>query len=331
LESKKVLLIGGAGYIGTVISQYLLNKNYEVTCADNFIYNVSDQIIPFFDNKNYQFKFFDFSKKKSIDELIKDKDYIVFLGGLVGDPITKKYQDLSQSINFDGIEDFIKKMSNSFKGRFIFISTCSNYGLIPENDLADENYPLSPLSHYAKCKVLIEELILSMKGKVNFTATILRFATAFGVSPRMRFDLTVNEFTKGIFLGDSLEVYDPDTWRPYCHTKDFARIIELVFESDIDNTYFEVFNAGSNENNYTKRMIVEEITKHIKNEKITFLDKGNDPRNYKVDFSKIKKLGFSPEKNISKGIEELVFRLKQNFFRTKFSVNSYGNYEIEKK
>ena len=81
--------------------------------------------------------------------------------------ITKKYQDLSQSINFDGIEDFIKKMSNSFKGRFIFISTCSNYGLIPENDLADENYPLSPLSHYAKCKVLIEEFSKCLFFKFN--------------------------------------------------------------------------------------------------------------------------------------------------------------------
>ena len=330
MKSKKVLLIGGAGYIGTVITQYLLDKNYEVTCADNFIYNVSDQVIPFFDNKNYKFKFYDFAKKNSIDELVQEKDYIVFLGGLVGDPITKKYLNLSQSINFDGIEYFITKLSNLFKGKFIFISTCSNYGLIPENDLADENYSLSPLSHYAKCKVLIEELILSMKDKVDYTATILRFATAFGLSPRMRFDLTVNEFTKSIFLGDSLEVYDPDTWRPYCHTKDFARIIELVFNSDKDSIYFEVFNAGSNENNYTKRMIVEEITKHIKNENITFLDKGNDPRNYKVDFKKIKKLGFVPEKSISKGIEELIFRLRQNFFRTKFSANSYGNYEIEK-
>ena len=330
MRSKKVLLMGGAGYIGTVITQYLLSKEYHVTCCDNFIYKVSDQVIPFLENKNFTFKFFDFSKKNDIDVLVQKQDYIVFLGGLVGDPITKKYPHLSQLINFEAIKKFIENLSNCFSGKFVFISTCSNYGLIPENDQADENYSLSPLSHYAKCKVEIEKLILEMKDQVSYSATILRFATAFGVSPRMRFDLTVNEFTKNMFLGKTLEVYDPNTWRPYCHTKDFARIIELVFNSKLDDIYFEVFNAGSNNNNFTKRGIVEEIQKYVDGKKVIFLEKGNDPRNYKVNFDKIRNLGFDNEISVNEGIKELVSRLNQDFFRTDFTINSYGNYEIER-
>ena len=171
---------------------------------------------------------------------------------------------------------------------------------------------------------------MNLKKKDSFQPTILRFATAFGHSERMRYDLTINQFVFELYKKGFIEVYDYNTWRPYCHTKDFARIIELVFNSKLDDIYFEVFNAGSNNNNFTKRGIVEEIQKYVDGKKVIFLEKGNDPRNYKVNFDKIRNLGFDNEISVNEGIKELVSRLNQDFFRTDYTINSYGNYEIER-
>ena len=129
----------------------------------------------------------------------------------------------------------------------IFISTCSNYGIIEEGSLADEDFELKPLSLYAKSKVSAERFLLAQAGNVDYAATVLRFATAFGLAPRMRFDLTVNEFVKDLYEKGEILVYDADTWRPYCHVNDFARLVRVVLEAPSDAINFEVFNAGGEE------------------------------------------------------------------------------------
>src|SRR5262249_18508769 len=141
--------------------------------------------------------------------------------------------------------------------KVVFISTCSNYGLMKNDELADETSPLLPLSLYAKAKVAAEQHLLGMKGNADFCGVILRFATAFGVASRMRFDLTVNEFTRELFVGATLVVYDAQTWRPYCHVKDFARLIVRVLLFPADRIAYEVFNAGGDGNNHTKQSIVD--------------------------------------------------------------------------
>ena len=144
----------------------------------------------------------------------------------------------------------------------------------------------------------------------------------------MRFDLTINEFVKTLFLNKTLDVYDADTWRPYCHVKDFAKFIEIILNSDSEKINFEIFNAGSTENNFTKRMLVNEISKIIPNSKINFLNKtSNDMRNYNVDFSKaFNILKFKNNWNIEQGIKEIINELKNK----KYYLNdkSLGNYEI---
>ena len=190
---KKILLIGGAGYIGTVVAKYLLDREFDVKIYDNLIYN-SDTSKEFLKkNKNIQFINGDilqiFNKKDIFDGI----DVVVLLAGLVGDPITKKYPDLSIKINTDGNKLVINEAIKTGIKKFIYISTCSNYGLIPDNHEADENYKLNPISSYAKSKVEIESYLLN-KETENFSPTVLRFATAFGISPRMRLDLTINEF-----------------------------------------------------------------------------------------------------------------------------------------
>jgi nucleoside-diphosphate-sugar epimerase len=229
-----------------------------------------------------------------------------------------------------GVTTCIDFFDNKNIENLILISTCSNYGLIGENELADENFELNPLSLYAKAKVAAELHLMSKKGKVNYTGTVLRFATAFGLSPRMRFDLSVSEFVRDLYFGEELLVFDEHTWRPYCHIRDFARLIDLVIHADKAKVNFEVFNAGGEVNNFTKKMIVDTIASFIPEANIKFGANGSDPRNYKVSFQKVKNtLGFEPQYSVKQGIEELINAFKIGVYGDSMTnKNKYGNYEI---
>lgn len=329
---KTVLLIGGAGYVGNVIAEYLLQKNFKVIVYDNFIYNhnFSNEHLTVF--SNYKFIEGDIRNLSPLNDVIDEVDSVVLLAGLVGDPITKKYPELSQNINTEGVHACIDYFDNKDIKNLIFISTCSNYGLIKENELADENFQLNPLSLYAEAKVDAENYLLNKKGKVKYAATILRFATAFGVSPRMRFDLSISEFVKDLFLGNELVVFDEHTWRPYCHVKDFARLIQMVIEADYDKINFQIFNAGGDKNNYTKKMLIDEILQFLPQGKVSYTKNSPDPRNYRVSFEKVKNtLSFEPSYSIRDGISELVKAFQEGDFSDADSNSSrYGNYIINK-
>ena len=327
---RHVLLIGGAGYIGSVMTVHFLKKGYKVTVMDNFIYNHQFSVLPYMGDPDYTFMYGDIANTEDLKKIPGDVDDVILLAGLVGDPVTKKYPSESKLINDRGVKQCMDYFNGKGIGKLVFISTCSNYGLIDEKEVADEDYPLNPLSLYAEDKVDNEMYLLSNKGNVDYTGVVLRFGTAFGLSPRMRFDLSISDFTRNIFMGEELLVYDPDTWRPYCHIRDFSRLLETVLEADDELVHFEVFNAGGNENSYTKRMIVEEILRILPEGKVSYNDHGSDPRNYRVSFSKVKnRLGFEPEYMIRDGIMELVEAMKTGLFGdAKTSDKEYGNYEI---
>ena len=328
---KNILLVGGAGYIGSVTTQCLLNKGFRVTVLDNFIYGNNTSVLNFLDEENYTFVYGDMRDDKICKAALRDKDIVIILGGLVGDPITKKYPELSKDINVDGVLNFINKVDNFNIEKLIFVSTCSNYGLLPEGVIADEQTPLKPLSSYAQAKVLIEEKILAKSKFWDLSATILRFATAFGLSPRMRFDLTVNEFTYEAWLGNGLEVYDPDTWRPYCHVLDFVRMFETIINTDQSNVRGKVFNVGTDDNNFTKRMIVELIRNELPDFNYSLKLHGSDPRNYKVNFSRVRtELNFEPKHSVSFGIKTILSACRQNVFSgVNNNKNNFGNYFID--
>ena len=223
------------------------------------------------------------------------------------------------------------KISSKYKvPKIIFISTCSNYGLIKDDELAHEDYELNPLSLYARSKVIAEKHILSLQNNTKMRPTILRFATAFGLSPRMRFDLTVSEFTRDLVMGKNLLVYDADTWRPYCHVGDFARLIKMVLESPQEKISFEIFNAGGDMNNATKQTIVDMILNKIPGGNVKYKEHGSDPRNYRVSFNKVKAvLGFEPKYTVQDGINELVEAIKSHVFdHVDENINFHGNYKI---
>jgi len=327
---KNILLIGGAGYVGTVVTSHFLKQGYKVTVLDNFVYDNQFSVIPYVGDPNYKIVYGDMGDSKLLDSVSEGITDVIILSGLVGDPITKKYPKESEAIN----EVAVKNCMDYFNGRgidkLIFISTCSNYGLIKDNELADENFELSPLSLYAKAKVANEEYLMSKKGVVDYTGVVLRFATAFGLSPRMRFDLSISEFVRDMFFGQDLEVYDKDTWRPYCHVRDFARLLDIVINSEREKVNFEVFNAGGDINNATKQMLIDEILNRVPNANVSYSENGSDPRNYRVTFDKVKNiLGFEPKYTVKDGVDELVDALEIGLYKDSVTnKNRYGNYEL---
>jgi nucleoside-diphosphate-sugar epimerase len=327
---KNVLLIGGEGYIGNIVAQNLMSNGSIVTSYDNLMYNNHQCVLNKIQLDNCNFIYGDMQNKKRLESVIENSDAVVLLAGLVGDPITKKYPEESALINDQGVKNVIDLCAKYNVENFIFVSTCSNYGLIENNELADENYKLNPLSLYAKSKVNAEKYILSLKDKTNMHPTILRFATAFGLSSRMRFDLTVSEFTRELAMSKELLVYDAHTWRPYCHVQDFSRLIQMVLEAPKEKVAFEVFNAGGDVNNATKQMIVDMILNKIPDGKVKYQKYGSDPRNYRVNFNKVKTvLGFEPKYNIQDGINELVEAIDNHVFdHVDENRNFHGNYEI---
>ena len=328
--SRSILLIGGAGYIGPVVAKELLKDGNQVTVLDSLIYDNKFAIKDCLLNERFHFVCGDMGHEPTLKSALTGITDVVILAGLVGDPITKKYPKESSTINDDSIKTCLKLLAKSDLGKVIFVSTCSNYGLIPGGALADEAYPTAPLSSYAKSKVENEEFFFGLESD-GFTPTILRFATAFGVAPRMRFDLTINEFVRDLALGRELLVFDPDTWRPYCHVRDFAEIIKLVLSAPSELVGKQIFNAGSETNNFTKRQVVELIKKYVPNTNITFKENGSDPRNYKVNFSKIRDiLGFKPKFSVELGILEVLDYIKSSEYITDESNRNYsGNYTLE--
>ena len=273
---------------------------------------------------------FELRKFGKIKKKFKDYNAVIILGGLVGDPITKKYKLLSESINKRGIAKLIDELNGLNLKKLIFISTCSNYGLSKTNIKLKETSKLNPQSRYAKAKIFIEKHLLNKKGKVDYAATILRFATAFGVSPRMRFDLTINDFVRQLFFKKKLYVYDKNTSRPYCHVKDFARLIDKVLRAKKEKVNFQIFNCGSNKNNFLKKKIILKLKKIFNFPEIVYLKGDKDKRNYIVDFSKIRKvLNFKTKYDVYYGIKEIIKDLKKGKFSdlNNFS-DRLGNYKI---
>lgn len=328
---RTVLLVGGAGYVGSVITRHLLECGYGVRSFDLLLFNNRSTVTPFLDDPRYEFVHGDLADQTCMGKALDGVTDVVLLAGLVGDPITRKYPDAARRINVDGYDKLLDLLAGRGLGRVVFASTCSNYGFIEGDHLAEESHPLEPLSSYAAAKVAVEKTILGLQGQIDYAPVVLRFATAFGLSPRMRFDLTVNEFTRDLVLGNELVVYDTKTWRPYCHVADFAEITQRVLEAPIGDVAFEVFNAGSEANNFTKQMIVDAILKQMPEARVSYKNHGADARNYRVSFAKIRqRLDFEPRHTVESGIREIIDAMNDGLYHDIAEPRGfYGNHEID--
>ena len=331
LESEKILIVGGAGYIGSVLTQHLLAHGYDVRCLDCLLFNNGIAVLPWLSHPSFEFKYGDLTNPSHVLAALDGVTDVVLLGALVGDPITRRYPQATEKINVVGYAALLRLLVGHGVNKVVFVSTCSNYGRIDNDQLADEDFKLDPLSLYAISKVGVETALLDLEGSVDFAPVILRFATAFGLSPRMRFDLTVSQFVRDAFLGHELLVYDADTWRPYCHVEDFAALIRRVLEAPLEDVAFEVFNAGGSESNYTKQMIVDAISVELPRTRVRVQEHGPDTRNYRVDFRKVEqRLDFKPRYRVPDGIRELIAAMEQGLFHDIDQPRSfYGNHEID--
>ncbi len=325
-----MLVIGGAGYIGSVLVSHLLNSQYSIVVLDKLLYNNEKSLEDFKSNRTFSFIYGDFCDNNILDKAMEGVTDVILLAALVGDPLCKKYPDEARRVNEVGSINLIKRLDRYALDKFVFLSTCSNYGLRDTDEPADENAELNPKSLYAETKVNVERNLLSNAKNIKYSWTILRSATAFGLSPRMRFDLTISEFTRELALGRELLVYDENTWRPYCHVDDVSDAILKVLEAPKNLVSGEIFNVGSNGENNTKRTVVDLITAQLKQNKVKYEKGGRDPRNYKVNFNKISKiLDFRTKHTVKESVEELINEIEAGRFTViESDINYYGNYSL---
>lgn len=311
---KTILVTGGAGYIGSVLVRNLLKAKYAVKVID-YLSKGGESLIDLLDNPNFEFIKGDIRNKNDIEPILKDVWGVCHLAAIVGDPACAQEPQLARSINLDASKLLYNLCNEQGVKKFVFSSTCSNYGKMSDpGGFVNEDSKLAPVSLYAELKVLFEKYLLEQPRENKCKPTILRFATVYGLSPRIRFDLTVNEFTKELTLGRELVVFGEQFWRPYCHVQDIANAILKVFESQNESVDFNVFNVGNTEENYTKKIIVDYILKEIPSGKIKYVKKNEDPRDYRVDFNKIfDELGFRITKRVPDGIREVKYILENGF------------------
>ena len=305
----RILVTGGAGYIGSMLVPQLLKLNHKVRVIDNLMYDPEPLLENFF-NSNFEFIKGDVTNSEDLSDALESIDLVVHLAAIVGYPACKKFPGLAKSVNFKATE-LLCSLTNE-KTSIVFGSTGSNYGAI-SNQICTEETPLSPLSLYGETKTMAESIVHERGNSVCY-----RFATAYGVSRRMRLDLLINDFVFQAVKNKNLTIYEKSFKRTFIHVRDI--VDSFVFAIDnFQNLKNGIFNVGSDKQNLSKQDIAEILKK-----KIDFylhyaeIGKDEDQRNYEVSYEKIKSKGFVPKISINQGIDELI--------KTSKLLNIYNKY-----
>jgi len=300
----KVLVTGGAGYIGSILSRILIEKGYDVTCLDRLFFGLAP--IKEIANKIHLIKD-DIRWFKP--EILKGIDAVFDLASLSNDPTGELEPQKTLEINHWGRVRVAKLSKKHGVSRYVLASTCSVYGF--QEEILTEESSLNPLTTYAKANVLAEKKILPIADK-SFCATALRQATVYGLSPRMRFDLAINGMVLGFYKSGKIPIMrDGEQWRPFIHVKDTSNAFTKTLEADPELVNGQVFNAGSNEQNIQifnlSKLIAESINLPFNYEWYGSPDK----RSYRVSFNKIKEtLNFKPQYTPKEGAKEVFDALR---------------------
>lgn len=324
---NKVLVVGGAGYLGSVLCKKLLNKGYKVRVLDNLTYG-DHGIKDLYKHPKFEFIKGDMRDIQTVVDAVKDVDAVIHLAAIVGDPASALDPEETIEINYFGTKMLAEICKYSQINRFIFASTCSVYGAKQTPDVKiNEKSKLNPVSLYAEIKLKSEKGILEIADE-NFSPAILRMATLFGKSSRMRFDLVVNILTIKAIKEKKYTIFGGEQWRPNLHVSDAADAYIKCLESPINKIKSEIFNVGSNNQNY-KIIDIGRIIQNLIPDAEMIVDKKNvDKRNYNVSFNKIKnKLDFSVKYNIEDGIKELIESVNDGEFND-YTNSKYSNFKL---
>ena len=309
----KILIVGGAGFIGTVLASKLLEKNYHVTILDKLLYD--NEIIKknFSNNKNLKFILGDVCDLNTQIKVIKEIDVVVYLAEIVGDPACSAKPEDALKTNYLSVLSFANLCSYLAIEKFIYTSSCSVYGLDKNNNLLNEKSNLNPVSHYARIKIMSEKALLTSANNY-FKPTIVRLGTVFGPSKRMRFDLVVNTMSKFAFFKNKIDVYGGNQLRPNIHVEDVADGIISIIKAKKKNVENEIFNLSNDKLNLEIIQIAKKVKRTFKNANLNIIKTSIDPRNYKVTSNKIKnKTGFVARKSIENALKEMknMFKFKK--------------------
>lgn len=300
---RKVLLIGGAGYIGSALLPKLLVRGYKVRLLDMFIYG-DEPIGAVARHPNLQIIKSDFRKVDQVVRAMQGMEAVIHLGAIVGDPACALDEDLTVEINLIATRLLAEVAKGHEISRFIFASTCSVYGA--NDEFLNERSALNPVSLYARSKIASERVLLELQDD-RFRPVILRFGTIYGLSGRTRFDLVVNLLAAKAIIDRKITVFGSDQWRPFVHVEDAATALILALESRPDVVRDPIFNVGSDEQNRTLGQIGELIKQMIPEADLLISDSNSDRRNYRVSFQKIRSvLGFEPAWELEDGIQQVM-------------------------
>jgi len=313
----RITVTGGAGYIGAVTCAELRAAGHEVRALDSLLHGQTEIAREVRDGGTELIEA-DVRDGEARRRALEGSDAVVHLAAIVGDPACGRDPELSNEVNVEASQALFEDARELGVRRVIFASTCSNYGRMADPTVPiDETGTLAPVSLYAEQKVSIEKGLLAQE---DLEATCLRFATIYGVAPRMRFDLTVNEFTRDLWAERELEVFGELFWRPYVHVADAARAIATVLGAPSEKVAGNVFNVGHSDENYRKLDLVGLITERLGRGDVSYVHRDEDPRDYKVSFEKIRgELGFEPRMRVPDGIDEIVRGLEEERFGDPFS------------
>ena len=321
MTDRHVLVTGGAGYIGSLLTSELLRQNYRVTLLDSLLFG-GESILPFMSHPNFHFLKTDVTEPRAIRDAVKrdwgKPDAVVHLAGIVGFPACQAVgKQVAWKYNVEATKMVYGQSADLGVERFVFASTYSNYGYSEDGKPVTEETPLHPQSLYAETKIAAEEYLLSQKDSVC-APLLFRFATLYGISPRTRFDLIVNQFVLEAFTKRQLIIYQRGYSRSFVHIRDVVRGIIIGLEAEQNKIRGQVFNLGSDTGNYSKNDIVGFVLKRMPETIVEYknLTFGGDMRDVTVSFEKIRNvLGFETTLNVDDGVREVLYALKSGLIK----------------
>jgi nucleoside-diphosphate-sugar epimerase len=300
---KHVLVIGGAGYVGSALIPKVLDRGYRVRLLDCFLYG-RDPIKPFMQHPNLETHQGDFRNVDTVVAAMRDVDSVIHLGAIVGDPACALDEELTIQINLIATRMIAQVAKGNGISRFVFASSCSVYGA--SDQLLDERSALNPVSLYARSKIASENVLMSFRGD-GFEPVILRFGTIYGLSGRTRFDLVVNLLAAKALVDKVVTVFGKDQWRPFLHVHDASRSVLTALDAPSQAVAPVIFNVGCNEQNRTLGQVGELITTMVPGSVLHCTEENVDRRNYRVDFQRIREgLGFQPVWTIEAGVQQVL-------------------------